>query len=633
VVVAVTPVAALMFRFNNPDALLTLLMAVAAYTALRAVEDGRWRWFACTGALIGFGFLTKQLQVLLVVPGFALAGLIAAPGNWWRRVRGLLVAGVSTVVAAGWWVAIVELTPASDRPYVGGSPTNSFLELTFGYNGLGRLNGNEAGGFGGPGAGGASGGPPGGAGQFGGGLGSPFGGASGPGRLFADAIGGQITWLIPAALVAVALGLWVRFRSPRTDLQRASIIVWGSWLLVTGAVFSAMKGIFHEYYTIALAPAVGALVGIGTTLLWQRRHHWAAAATAALTVGVTTWWARQLLGRAPDWNSWLTPLVTLAGGLATVALVMLAIANSLHRRPTRFVYAGVVGGAVVAGLVGPVAWTIQTITTPQSGPIVTAGPAVAGNFGPGGPGRGGIGPGTFPGAGGSAPPGLDPGAQTSAAGSGAPADSLPQPAAGYPLALPGGFNPEDLPALPGGQSLLPEGFPPGGFPGAGARGLPGGANGAPGGGGGGGLPGGGGFPGGPGGGSGTPSDAVLEKLNHDADRYTWVAATLGSNAAAPYQLATQHPVMPIGGFGGSDPAPTLEQFKQLVADGEIHWFIGGGSGGLAAGGPLSGGPGSPNGVAGGGSGPSISQWVGDNFTPTTIDDITFYDLTQPRKST
>lgn len=607
VVVALTPVAALMFRYNNPDALLTLLMALAAYAALRAIEDGRWRWYALTGVLIGFGFLTKQLQVLLVVPGFALAGIIAAKGNWWRRTRGLLLAGVSMVGAAGWWVVIVELMPKADRPYVGGSPTNSFLELTFGYNGLGRLNGSEAGGFGGPAGGGLGeglgGGPPGGgAGPFGGGGGSPFGGASGVGRLFNGVIGGQITWLIPAALIAIAVGLWVRLRAPRTDGQRASVIVWGSWLLVTGAVFSEMQGIFHEYYTVALAPAVGALVGIGTTLLWQRRRHWAAAVTAALTVGVTTWWARELLGRVPNWNTWLTPLVTITGTLAAVALIMVAIAGVLHQRPAGFVYAGV---AIVAALAGPTAWTIQTITTAESGPIVTAGPGDGG--GPGGFGRGGTGPGGFP---------------DGDLANGAGAAELPGG-----LQLPNGVDPEQL-----AEYFGP--YFPGGLPGG--QGFPGGAD-FPGGQG---SPGGGGFPGGgrggPGGagtpfGSGTPSAAVLDKLNENADRYMWVAATQSSNAAAPYQLATQHPVMPIGGFSGTDPAPTLEQFKQYVADGKIHWYIAGGFGGGGFGGGPPGGGRGPAGGGGIGGGQTISQWVTENFTATTVDGTTLYDLTQPKQ--
>ena len=138
-----------MFRFNNPDALLVLLLTLAAYATLRAVENGRTRWMLLAGALVGLGFLTKQLQAFLVLPGLAAAYLIAAPVSWGRRIRDGLLAVGAMVLAAGWWVALVELVPASMRPYIGGSQTNSFLELTFGYNGLGRLTGSETGSVGG----------------------------------------------------------------------------------------------------------------------------------------------------------------------------------------------------------------------------------------------------------------------------------------------------------------------------------------------------------------------------------------------------------------------------------------------------------------------------------------------------
>src|SRR6185503_4614198 len=239
---------------------------------------GRWRWYALTGIAIGVGFLAKQLQVLLVVPGFAVVGLAGGCGDWWRRVRGLLLAGASTAFAAGWWIALVELFPKSERPYMSGSATNSFLELTFGYNGLGRITGAEMPGMpaGGGGFGGAPPGPFGGSGAPGG-----FGGATGIHRLFDGVLGGQIAWLIPAALLALVAGVWWRGRAPRTDRRRASLLIWGSWLVVTGVVFSLMRGIFHEYYAVALAPPIGALVGIGASMLWQRREHWGAMATAA----------------------------------------------------------------------------------------------------------------------------------------------------------------------------------------------------------------------------------------------------------------------------------------------------------------------------------------------------------------
>jgi hypothetical protein len=231
---ALTPVAVLMFRFNNPDALLVLLLTLSAYALVKAMEAGRASWLVAAAALIGLGFLTKMMQAFLVVPGFALAYLVAAPVTLRRRIGQLSLAGVALVVSSGWWVAIVELWPAADRPYVGGSQTNSILELIFGYNGFGRLTGNEIGSVGG---GGGPGGP-GGGGMFG-------GGAS---QLFDWAMGSQIAWLLPAALLFFLTLLWLGRRMPRTDRLRASMLLWGGWLLVTGTVLSYAQGIIHPYY-------------------------------------------------------------------------------------------------------------------------------------------------------------------------------------------------------------------------------------------------------------------------------------------------------------------------------------------------------------------------------------------------
>jgi hypothetical protein len=158
---ALTPVAVLMFRFDNPDALLVLLMTAGAYTTVRAVEKGSWKWLALTGVLLGFGFLTKMLQAFLVLPGFALVYLVAAPIGLGRRVRDLLIAGAALVVSGGWFVLLVSLWPASSRPYIAGSTNNTLWQLAIGYNGLGRIfggEGNPGGGGGGPGGGGPGGG-------------------------------------------------------------------------------------------------------------------------------------------------------------------------------------------------------------------------------------------------------------------------------------------------------------------------------------------------------------------------------------------------------------------------------------------------------------------------------------------
>ena len=159
------------------------------------------------------------------------------------------------IVSGGWWVAVVELWPASSRPYIGGSQHNSFLELTFGYNGLGRISGDETGSVGGgawPGGRNCRGLRPAAAVAVGG------WGATGIGRMFNSEIGGQISWLLPAALLLLVAGLVVTRRARRTDTARAAFLVWGGALLMTAVVFSFMAGIFHQYYTVALAPYIAA---------------------------------------------------------------------------------------------------------------------------------------------------------------------------------------------------------------------------------------------------------------------------------------------------------------------------------------------------------------------------------------
>ena len=384
-VLALTPVAVLMFRFNNPDALLTFLMVLAAWATMKSIEKTSPKWFMVVGVFIGLAFLTKTLQAFLVVPGFALAYLVAARTSLPKRIWHVVLGGLSIVLSAGWWVAVVELLPASMRPYIGGSQNNSFLELTFGYNGLGRITGDETGSVGGGGGGGGN------------------WGATGLGRMFNAEIGGQISWFIPAALILLAAGLYFRGRRPRTDTRRAAYLVWGAWLLVTGLTFSLMAGIFHAYYTVALAPAVAALVGMGAAEAWERRDSAMGAITLAVATAATSVWGFVLLSRTVEWNAWLR-IVVLAVGLA--AALGFLVLGRIHRRAVPVV----VGAALFAALLGPAAYSVQTVATGHSGSIVDAGPTVAGGTGgPGGGGgaRGGQAPGGA--TQGQAPGGADPG--------------------------------------------------------------------------------------------------------------------------------------------------------------------------------------------------------------------------------
>jgi 4-amino-4-deoxy-L-arabinose transferase-like glycosyltransferase len=552
-VLAITPVATLMFRFNNPDALLVLLMTVAAYAMVRATESGRTRWIVLAGALLGFGFLAKMLQAFLVLPAFALVYLVAGPPRLGRRIVQLLAGGAALLVAAGWWVAIVQFIPAADRPYVGGSTDNSVLQLALGYNGLGRLDGNETGsvGFGGRGGGGA------------------FGGSTGLSRLFASDMGGQISWLLPAALIALAALVWLSWRRPRTDRVRAAALLWGGWLIVTGLVFSYMSGIIHPYYTVALAPAIGALTGIGAVTVWQARRTsmvggrpLAARAVLAAALVVTAWWAYVLLGRSAGWLPWLRPLV-LACGLAAAVVVI-----AERWLPGRAVLLSVAPLALVAGLAGPLAYSLDTAATSHTGALPTAGPSVSSFGGPGGAGG--------------------------------------APGRGFGGARPGGGfgGPGGTAGTPGSTTGGPAGSTSGRVPGR-TSGRSGGFHGGPGGIGGG-L-----------GGSTQVSGSITTVLTSGASGYRWAAATVGAESAAPFQLASGEPVMAIGGFNGTDQTPSLAQFRQMVAAHEVHYFIG--SNGHTFGG-------------GSGDATQITSWVESHFTKQTVGGVTIYNLSRPTSS-
>ncbi|GAS98690.1 dolichyl-phosphate-mannose-protein mannosyltransferase [Mycolicibacterium canariasense] len=514
-VLALTPVATLMFRYDNPDALLVFLMVAATWALLRGIDSGRTRWVVLCGGLIGFGFLTKQLQVMLILPGLGIAYLVAAPPRLRTRIVQLIAGLAAAIAAAGWWVALVEFWPKSDRPYIGGSSNNSFLQLTLGYNGLGRILGGSAGGGGGLPTGMGHGGP--------GGSGGPAFGQAGITRLFTTESGTQISWLLPAALVLLVAGLVLCGRAARTDLKRASYLAWGGWLVVTALTFSFMSGIFHDYYTVALSPAVAALVGIGVTHLWRNRKKRWVTAVLAMVAGVTAAWAWVLLSRAPDFLPWLRWVVVATGAVAVGLLLASLIRPGLTDvRNLKVIAAGL---AVAAAMAGPVAYSIQTLTTAHSGSVITAGPSAKNGRMPWSPGG----------------------------GAGASADKS-------------------------GISA-------------------------------------------PGTGGGEISAEVSRLLMTNAGAYRWVAATTGSMDASDYQLASGYPVMPIGGFGGGDPAPTLEQFQGYVRDGLVHYYY-----------YLSARPGMPS--LGGGSGTKsesdkISDWVKQHYTAKTVDGVTLYDLSAP----
>jgi hypothetical protein len=372
----------------------------------------------------------------------------------------------------------------------------------------------------------------------------------------------------------------------RTDRTRAAALLWGGWVLVTGLVFSYMSGIIHPYYMVALAPGIAALVGIGAMALWQARLGLAGRIAAAAGIAVSAGWAYVLLNRTPTWLPWLRLVVVIAGAAAAVLVLAGPRLTGLGRsRRGRLALAAVpLGLALVAGLAGPAAYALDTVNSAHTGAIPSAGPQGTG-FG-GGPGGAPGGRGGFPG-GQAGQLGRAPGGTTGAGSNTGTGNSTGT-----------GGNAGTGTGVPGGTA--PAGTGTGGFPGRTGGSTSRGA-------------GGGGFGGGGLGGSTTVSSALTKLLEQDASGYKWVAATEGSEAAAPLELATGDAVMSIGGFNGTDPWPTLAVFKQLVANHEIHYYVGQGSQSF-----------------GGGQGSSaIATWVAAHFKKQTVGGETVYNLTEP----
>ncbi|HST38058.1 MAG TPA: glycosyltransferase family 39 protein [Conexibacter sp.] len=391
-----TPVSVAISRHNNPDALLILCSVAAIWFLVRGLEDGRTKWIVLAGAMVGLGFEAKMGAALLVVPGIALAWLWSAP-----RGRGLLdgakqllLGGIALAAVGLAWPLLVWLTPAADRPWVGGTTDNSIWSLIMDYNGIGRLDGQ----LGGPGGGtGAAGGPGGGAGGMGGpgGGGSVFGGDAGPLRLLGESLGGQVGWLLGVALVG-GLGLLVATRLRRSDLRSGWLIAVGGAFATSAVAFSFARGIFHPYYVSALAPFAAALVGATVGLVQEGGTRARIVGAAAVAGGVVTTLA--VLHATGDMG-WLAPLVVLAGGATVVAVALPGVSARLRN--------AALAAMLALLLLAPATWAVQTLGHATSSTFPAGGPASAGmGGGPGGGPGGGGGMGGPPGMrqGGAAPP-------------------------------------------------------------------------------------------------------------------------------------------------------------------------------------------------------------------------------------
>ena len=394
-VLAFTPVAALMFGFNNPDAILTLMLTASGYAFLRSLEGKRpLLWLGLAGLFTGLAFNAKMLQGLMVLPAMVPVYLVFAKPPIVTRFLHVMFAGVITTISTLWWSVLVWLTPAGSRPWVGSTNDNNIWSLIFGYNGLGRLLGGRGGG--GPGGsmppsggmGGATAQTAGntmqtatdGAGMMPGGMGGGPGGGHGPGgtgfggqtgifRIFNNDFGPNIAWLLVLALAGGGLLLWILRKTPRTNRGRAAVVFWMLWLLIHIVIFSMTSGVIHPYYVVVMAPAVAALVGISLPFLWgayvrRKPYAW----LLPVLVGMTAIIAVIILGYAGTmmWLMWIVGLLGLAG--------MIGLLINLYA-PRRWMQNLAIVAALAACMLAPTAYTLATVNVAHTGSIPTAGPS------------------------------------------------------------------------------------------------------------------------------------------------------------------------------------------------------------------------------------------------------------------
>ncbi|MET7652926.1 glycosyltransferase family 39 protein [Streptomyces sp. NPDC005486] len=523
-----TPITVALTRDTNPDPILVFLMLLGAAALLKAVRTGRMMPLVWSGVAIGLAFNTKMMQAYVVLPAFFLVYLWAADASLGRRVRNLAAGTVALIVSSAWWMVVVDLIPASSRPYIGGSTDNTVWDLVIGYNGFGRI-------FGASSSVGSQ------------GNGASFGGEAGLYRMFNDIMGGQISWLIPFAAIALVAGLVLRGRAPRTDARRAALMLWGGWFVLHYLTFALAEGTFHPYYVTAMAPGIAALAGAGGVMLHHAFRERSAAAGAPplergrergtgwmlpAAVAVSSVWAVVLLQRVSGSGTLYTVAEVVAGVAGAASVIGLLVARFTKRQ--RLVGVAALA-AVVALLAGPAAYSASAAASATNGTNPTAGPSTGGMGGGGGRRPSGS----------SGGPGTDSGAAPSGSGAGQ--------GTGEPPSNSGGSA---------GSGTSGSGSTESGTAGSGST-ESGTADGRTGGGMGGGT---------------QVSSAMITYLKKNQDGATWLVAVATDQTASSIILESGEPVISMGGWSGSDDAMTLAGLKSLVKAGTLHYIVVGDSG-------------------------------------------------------
>lgn len=447
---AVTPVVTVIFRYNNPDALLTLLMIGVAYSALESIRRSSPRWLILAGALTGAALLTKQLQVALVLPAVAVAYLMFATAPFVRRMLHLSGALLAAAITGGWWFVLVQLTPASSRPYVGGSRLNSAVELTLGYNGLDRLTGEDASRTMSPDAA-----------HLAEKLDQGFQ------RFLQPQFSGQFGWFLPLAIAGLCVAIWHLKRRSGSTPYRAFLVLCGVWFVCSATVLALMSGIVHPYYALTAIPPLSGLAAVGLIHMYRLRSRrnirFVLAATLLSTMVLGFLSAVRSTADFP-----VGPQVVLVLWSITIALQLVPPPTPVLRTISTCLLA-------VTLMAGPVLWSVNTVLSPHAGAGVVAGPSILGIR-------------------------------------------------------------TDHPDRQQLGSNVPPSFVAVMF-------------------------------------GDLPERGVVSRLLEAPASTTWAAAMVGSETAANYQLESKRSVLPIGGFDGTDPFPTLEQFQIMVDAGQVGALV------------------------------------------------------------
>lgn len=445
-----TPIVVLMSRYNNPDPLMLLLMLISVYGVQHAIESNRLKYVILTGVAVGLAFMTKQLQGLLVLPSISVAYLWWGNAAWSKKLKNAAISGAVMALTGGFWMTLVDLIPSEARPYVGGSHSNSVLELTVAYNGLDRIVGTDD-------AAVANLVPA----QY-----RQVDSDAGLTRLLNANYGQEIGWILPAALICLLLIILGWKLLPPNRGARALAFVATTWFFGTYLVLSFMGNQIHTYYTEALSAPLALTVGVASAIYVQHRRLFVVRAVAALGILATAVCSWLILSSVVGWPDWLGNAILLLGALGA--------ALSVARPPTRWLEVGGASVAVAALLTGPLLTSALNTTLPQNGsnPVsgqLTKSPASINRF----------------------------------------LDDMKH------------GNPEWAYDVAFGQR---------------------------------------------------PNDAVLNLLTATKS-CLWAAATTASQTSARLQIDADRPIMPLGGFAGSDPSPTVQIFKDHVAAGRICYFL------------------------------------------------------------